>query len=499
MRARPRLIAPALIGAALATACTVGPNFERPAAPAVDHYLPAADPSETAAGDGRAQRFIPGARVETDWWRRFQAPDLDRLVEEALRGNQTVAAAVATLAQSENELRAGYGVFFPQIDLDANGTRQRFSPARFGQSFPGSIFNLFTASGSVGYVLDVFGGERRQVEALRSGVDLQRTQLNAAQLSITANIVNTVVARAAYREEAAATQALIDAADAQVELTQVRVRSGTASAGALATLRAQVATLRASLPPLEQRVDQAEDLLATLVGRTPAEWRTPPLALADLELPRELPLSLPSELVRRRPDVLAAEARLHAASAEVGVATAALFPSVSLSGDWGGNAARLRDLGGTSARFWSAGADVSLPIFHGGSLWYGRKAAADAYRAALAAYRQTVLSAFQQVADTLHALQHDADLVRAQSGAAHESQVALELARVNYRAGLVDYLAVLTATSQFQTAEIGHVSAVGQRLQDSVALFVALGGGWSEDSAAAAPAAAPAVAPRAAR
>jgi len=468
----------ACAGAAWLTACAVGPNFVRPSKPTFDSYLEPKGPETTASADGAAQRFVGGAPVSAEWWRLFRAPALDGIVDEGLKHNQTVASAVSTLHQSEDALRAGYGIFFPQIGAGLNASRQRSSPANFGQGTPSNVFNLFTLSGSVSYLVDVFGGARRRVESLRADVDYEHNTLLAAYLSITANIVNTSIAGAGYRAEIAATKTLIDSAAEQVKLAQIQAEAGTVPYSTALSLESQLSGLQASLAPLEFRADQADHLLAVLVGHAPGEGTPPDLALGDFTLPQDLPVSLPSELVRQRPDILAAEARLHGASAQIGVATAALFPSLTLNGNVGASTNQWRDLGEQNGRFWSAGAGLSVPLFQGGTAWYGRKAAIDAYEAALADYRQVVLNAFQQVADSLRALEHDAELLRAESESAAASREELELAQANYRAGVADYLAVLTATNQLQTAQIGYLSAVAQRLQDTVALFVALGGGW---------------------
>jgi NodT family efflux transporter outer membrane factor (OMF) lipoprotein len=486
----PRAAALASLAALLLAACGAGPDFVRPSPPAQGGYLPGAAPAATVTADGRAQGFTSGAAVPADWWHLFGSADLDRLVNEALAHNETLASAGASLRQSEDALRAGYGVYLPQVSADLGATRQRASPLRLGQNGPSGIFNLFTLSGSVGYLLDVFGGARREVEALHAAVDVERNVALATYLALTANVVNTSIASAAYRAEIAATRASIEAAAAQLTLAEAQFAGGTAPYANVLSLRAQLAALQASLPPLELRAEQADHLLAVLAGHAPADWAAPALALEDFVLPESLPLSLPSALVRQRPDILAAEARLHRASAQIGVATAALLPTLTLSGSLGNDASRWPQLRDASGRFWSAGGDLSVPVFQGGKAWYGRKAALGAYQAALADYRQAVLSAFQQVADTLRALDHDAELVRAESESQAAARDSLKLTQVNYEAGVAGYLAVLTATSQYQAAEIGYLAARSQRLQDTVALFVALGGGWWA-AAATVPALAP--------
>jgi NodT family efflux transporter outer membrane factor (OMF) lipoprotein len=477
-RSRRWVRALALAGTVWLTGCAVGPNFVRPSKPTFDSYLEPKGPEATESAEGAAQHFVGGAPASAQWWQLFRAPALDGIVGEGLKHNQSVASAVSTLHQSEDALRAGYGIFFPQIGVGLDASRQRSSPANFGQSAPSSVFNLFTLSGSVSYLVDVFGGARRRVESLQADVDYERNTLLAAYLSMTANIVNTSIARAGYRAEIAATKTLIDSAAEQVKLAEIQAKAGTVPYSAALSLQSQLSGLQASLAPLEFRADQADHLLAVLVGHAPAEGTPPELALGDFTLPQDLPVSLPSELVRQRPDILAAEARLHGASAQIGVATAALFPSLTLNGNVGTSTNQWRDLGVQNGRFWNADGALSVPLFQGGTAWYGRKAAIDAYEAELAGYRQVVLNAFQQVADALRALEHDAELLRAESESTSVAREALELTQDNYRAGVADYLAVLTATNQLQTAQIGYLSAIAQRLQDTVALFVALGGGW---------------------
>ena len=320
-----------------------------------------------------------------------------------------------------------------------------------GDNLPGSLFNLFTLSATVSYTLDLFGGERRAVEGLGAEVDVARATERATYLSLSANIVNTVIARAAYRAEIEATEQLIALEKQQVEIADVQTQAGTVPYSNLLTLRSQLASVEATIPALAQKLTQADDLLATLAGHTPAEWRPPEVALAGLTFPRELPVSLPSDLVRQRPDILAAEATAHAASANIGIATAALLPSVTLSGSYGANNTSVSNLFAANGTFWGIGANATAPLFEGGTLWFKRKAAIDAYQQAMAAYRQTVLNAFGQVADTLAALDHDAAVLRADDDALEAAQQALHLVQVNYQAGITTYLDVLVADTQYTT------------------------------------------------
>jgi NodT family efflux transporter outer membrane factor (OMF) lipoprotein len=400
------------------------------------------------------------------------------LVKEAVSQNQSLQAAQAALRQSQENLKAGYGVFFPQADASFDATRQKFSPSRFGGTSPASTFNLFTLSATVSYALDIFGGERRAVESLQAQTDFQRYTVLGTYLTLTGNIVNTIIAQAAYREEIKATEEIIGLLSEETSITEAQAQAGTVPWVSALSLRSQLATFEATLPPLRQKLDQSMHLLATLAGRTPADWSPPEINLSDLSLPTDLPVTLPSLFVRQRPDILAAEAQLHSASADIGVATAALFPSFTLSGGYGFNSTSMGDLIKSGSSIWNLGANVTAPLFHGGSLWFHRKAAIEAYQQSLAGYRQTVLSAFAQVADTLRALEHDAEAVRSQSQALEASGESVRLIRANYQAGTVNYLQILVANYQYQQAKLGYLQAKAQRLQDTVALFVALGGGW---------------------
>ena len=458
--------------------CAVGPNFVRPKAPPVTHYAYGEDPTVTASAQGTAQHFTPGAKLDAHWWRLFKSSQLDAVVSEALAGNPGLDAAQASLRQSEDSLRSGYGIFYPQLHADASATRQRYALVELGQNVPGVVFNLFTLSASASYALDFFGGERRLVEGLGAQVDLQRASERATYLTLASNIVNTVIAKAAYRAEIDATQQLIELQGEQVKLAEIQAQAGTVPYSNVLSLKSQLASYEATIPQLEQKLAQSDDLLATLAGHVPAEWKAPDIALTDLTLPSDLPVSVPSELVRQRPDILVAEATAHAASANIGVATAALLPSVSLNGDYSANGLLTGKLLSASGRAWSVGADASAPLFQGGTLWFKRKAAIDDYRQASALYRQTVLSAFGQVADTLRALDHDAAALVAQDAALEAAEQALHLVQVNYSSGLDNYLDVLNADAQYHQAKINDLQAVAVRYQDTVALYVALGGGW---------------------
>ncbi|MEX3970076.1 efflux transporter outer membrane subunit [Paraburkholderia caribensis] len=467
-------------GVALVAACTVGPNFSRPATPSVERY-DASDASYIASGR-QQQTLSPAVPLRDDWWTSFGCHAIDMAVDEALTGNVALEHGEATLRRSEYLLRAGAGVFFPQVDAQGDASRQRFSPLRTGIDAPASIFNLFTLSATVSYTLDIWGGERRQVEALAAQTDAQRYALVATYLTLAANVVNAMIARAAYNDEIAATHEILELVREQVHITEAQVAAGTSAWSAVLSLQNELATLEASLPGLEQKRNETEHLLALLAGMYPEQWSAPELSLGEIQLPSVLPQTLPSSLVRRRPDILQAEAVLHVASADIGVATAAMFPQITLSASGGVESAVLHSLGTPAGQVWSVAAGVTAPVFHGGALWFQRKAAVAAYNESSAAYREVVLAAFAQVADALRALEHDSQTVDAQTRAVQAAGEALRLIKDAYRAGTVGYLQILVADGQYHQARIAWLQAIAQRLQDTVALYAALGGGLVADS-----------------
>jgi NodT family efflux transporter outer membrane factor (OMF) lipoprotein len=444
----------------------------------VSHYTNGADPESTISAEGTAQKFERDARVDADWWRLFQSPQLDAVIREALAHNPGLAAAQASLRASQDNLRSGYGIFFPSVDADAGVVRERYSPVALGQAFPSNIFNLFTLSSSVSYALDVFGGQRRLVEGLHAEVDVARADAEATYLTLAANVANTVIAAAAYRAEIEATQQIIDLQKQQVDIANVQAQAGTVPYSNVLSLKSQLASYEAMIPQFEQKLAQSDDLLAALAGHVPAEYSPPPVRLNDLVLPEGLPVSLPSDLIRQRPDILAAEATAHAASANIGVATAAMLPSVTLTGGVGATTTTLNNLVPANGHSWSVGAGATAPLFEGGTLWFKRKAAIDDYQQAMALYRQVVLTAFEQVADTLRALDHDAKILAAQDEALSTAAQASHLVQANYEAGIAAYLDVLVADTQFHQAQLADLQAIATRYQDTVALFAALGGGW---------------------
>ncbi len=466
---------------AILPGCSAGPDFVRPEAPGGKYYNNSGDPRETVPVNGHSQQFESGASAVANWWHLFNSPKLDAAVADALALNPGLQAAQASLRESQDNLRAGSGIFFPQAGALFSQSRQKSSPAAIGSSAPATIFNLTTLSASVSYALDIFGGQRRAVEGLSAQVDQQRALTLGTYMMLSGNIVNTCVAIAAYHDEIEAVEEMIALEKDQIAIAEKQYQSGLTLYGAVLALRTQQAALEASLPPLRQRLSQAEHLLATLEGKLPAEFQAPVISLAELELPRRLPLSMPSELVRQRPDILAAEARLHAASAEIGVATAALFPSFTLNASYGRNSRMMSTLTDSGSTLWGISGSALAPLFNGGTLSGRRRAAVDAYQQSLALYRQTLLAAFAEVADVVRALEHDAEVTAIEVRAVQDARLSMDLVKANYQAGMVNYLQVLTADIQYHQARIGYLQAEARQLQDSAALFAALGGGWTDD------------------
>ena len=474
---KKRILVFLLISAGL-VACAVGPDFVSLSAPQNAAYLKNGLPKEALIADGKSQSLISGTISDSRWWEMFKADSLNAIVDEALKQNASLQASEANLLQSQDLLRAGYGIFFPQVSARLGASRNSIAPIESGLPSSGSIFNLSTASANVSYVLDVFGGERRQVETLRAQVDFQKYSTDAAYLILSANVVNTSIARAAYLEQIKSTEELIALEKDQLKVAQAQVTGGTAAYATVLSIQTLIAGNEASIAPLRQRVSQAEHLLAVLEGVDPSHVNLSDITLESLTLPSDIPVSLPSELVRARPDILAAEAQMHVASADVGVATANMYPSISLNAGYGVANNSFASLSGPSQQFWTIGPSINIPIFAGGSLYYAKQAAIDAYQQTQASYRQTVLTAFSQVADCLTALEHDAQALQGQLDARRYAADALKLQQISYNAGLVDYLSVLVADVQYHQASIAYLQALAQRYQDTVALYVALGGGW---------------------
>ena len=470
-------------GLAALSGCAVGPDFRQPAAPGAGSYTASPLPATTAAAPvtgGEAQRFAGGREIPAQWWTLFHSETLNRLIVQALADSPTIASARAALREAAENRRAQVGALWPSLDANLSATREKFTGASFGAPELGaSIFTLYNASVNVSYNFDLFGGTRRAVEASLAQLNNQRYLLEGAHLTLTSNIVTTAVQQASLSARIRATGEIIFAEEEQVRLMERRYQLGAAALPDLLAQKAQLAQARTTLPPLEQELAQSRHQLAVLVGKFPSDAAVLPVfELADLKLPEELPVSLPSELVRQRPDILASEELLHEASAQVGVASANLYPKITLTGSYGPQVTTFSDLFNGSAAVWSLGAGILQPIFHGGELRAKRRAAEAAYDQAEAQYRATVLQAFQNVADVLRALDLDAQALRAQAEAEQAARDTLELSRKQYALGAVNYLLFLDSQRQYLQAKITLVQAQAARYADSAALFQALGGGW---------------------
>lgn len=468
--------------------CVVGPDFKQPTAPDTATYTAPPLPPSTAAAPvagGAAQRFLEGREIPSQWWTLFQCQALDRLIEQALAYSPDLAAAQGALREATENRRAQLGALLPDIDADFSATRQKFTGASFGQpGGPGSLFTLYNASVNVSYSFDFFGSSRRGLEALLAQLNYQRFLLQAAHLTLASNVVTTAVQEASLRARIRATGEIIAAQEEQVRLMERRFQLGGSPLTELLTQQAQLAQTRTTLPPLERELSQARHRLAVLAGQYPAAAAAlPRFELSDLQLPLELPVSLPSELVRQRPDIRASEEALHEASARVGVATANLYPKITLTGNYGSQTTTFSDIFASGTSVWGIGAAVLQPIFRGGELTAKRRASLAAYDRAEAQYRATVLQAFQNVADVLRALELDALALKAQSDAERSAREALDLTRKQYGFGGVNYPLLLDAERQYLQARITLAQAQAARLADTAALFQAMGGGWNQETA----------------
>ncbi len=470
------------------TACAVGPDYHQPAAPAVSGYTPDPLPARTRMADGFAQHFVSGADISGEWWVLFHSPELTSLIDTGLARNPTLAASQQTLIEAEENVRAEQGSFFPTISSNFQAERSKISSASLaGVGAAGAAatstavippYTLYNASVSVSYSPDVFGGVRRQVESLRAQADYERYELEASYLSLTANIVTAAVTEASYRAQIDATNQIIAADKKQLDILNTQVALGGVARANVLSQEATVLSEEATLPPLQSQLAQARNQLANYVGAFPADFHEADFTLDSLDLPADLPVSLPSALIDQRPDIQESAAQLHEASANVGVATANMLPQISLTPEVGYEALTSATLFTPASLLWSLVAGVTQPIFEGGTLSAKRLAAVAALRAAGQTYQATVLTAFQNVADALQSLQYDAATLQSTELAEQSSARSLAVTRDQYLLGGQPFTAVLTAQTTYQNAVIARVKAQAARLTDTAALFQALGGGW---------------------
>lgn len=461
--------------AALLLSACVGPNFHRPPPPDVHSY--------TADAALEAQKFRPQAEVPRNWWLLLGSGQIDALVGEALRANPDVASAQAALRQALENTAAQRGSYAPivQGSFDASRNRDAVGVLAPNLSSGTPVYSLFTPQVSVSYVADVFGANRRRVESLAAQAESARFQLDATYLTLTANVVTAAIQEAGLRGQIDATVRVIGLERESLEVLKRELQLGAIAEADVYAQEAALAQLETTLPPLHKQLEQTHDQLAVLTGHFPSEFKPLDLRLEQLQLPADLPIGVPSQLVERRPDVRAAEAQLHAATAQVGVAITDMLPQFTITGDAGSTATALGNLFQAGTGFWSLGANASQTLFAGGSLLHRKRAADAALDQAAAAYRSSVLTAFQNVADALHALNNDADAVSAAMRAENAAERSLGVARHQLELGSVSYLALLNAEQVYQLALISVVQARSSRLADTAALFQALGGSVTPD------------------
>ncbi len=520
----PKLFGLVFFFCCLLSACAVGPDFAPPAPPPAERYTEAPLPETTAEADrrtipplpetavpakspeqappgmadaefhpssGAAQRFAAG-NLPRSWWDLFQSPKAAELVLLALGNNPGLDRAKAALDRASHLYRAEAGaVWSPAVNANLSAVRQQINPDAMGMPSltqpPGMSggdrpgpFTLYSAGLSVSYTLDIFGGNRRALEALDAEAEYRAFELEAARLALAANVMDCAIREAGLRELIRAAQSMIDARRQQAQTAGAQLRAGGLSPLEASVRRRELAEVSATLPPLERALAAERHRLAILLGYPPDHAALPAFSLADFTLPQELPLCLPADLVRRRPDVRAAESLLRKATAQAGVAAANLYPRLTLTGSAGYSATGDNDLFASSANVWSIGASLLQPVFRGGELLYRKKAAESALAEAEAAWRETVLRAYADVADALAALQSGANTLAATREAAREAQTARDIAAARYQAGGVSRMDLLDADRRRNQMRLAEIQAVMDRYAQTVMLFQALGGGASD-------------------
>jgi NodT family efflux transporter outer membrane factor (OMF) lipoprotein len=472
------------VGVATLMGCAVGPDFEQPAAPDVTGYTPQPLAEQTSSADiegGEAQRFVQGLDIPGQWWTLFHSEPLNALIEQALKNNPTLPAAEAALRQAWENVYAAEGAFFPTAVVGYSPSRNKtatgvtFTSASSGKPW----FTLHTAQVVVTYAPDVFGGTRRQVESLMATAEFQRFQVEAAYLTLTSNVVAAAVQEASLRGQVAASEEIIKIQTDSLGILRKQFELGQVAGADVAAVEATLAQAQATLPPLQKQLAVQRDLLTALIGRLPSQEPAEKFDLAALQLPRDLPVSLPSKLVEQRPDIQSAEAQLDAASAQIGVAIAAQLPQFTLTGNAGTTANQISQLFITpGTALWTFAGNVAQTVFDAGTLLHKKRATDAAFDEAAAIYRSTVITAFQNVANALHALETDAETLKATYAAERAAFKSLEIARRQLQLGAITYLGLLTAENTYNTALLALIQAQAARYADTAALFQALGGGW---------------------
>ncbi len=487
----------AVVAVLFVSACAVGPDFEHPAPPKADSFAPKPMAETTASAPvvgGDAQRFVMGRDIPFAWWTQFESPKLNALVERALRANPTIAAAQAALRQAQEYTAAQRGFFYPTVSADYDFERQKLPGNVATTNAPGLqgngqviapsapaqplFYNFQTAQLTVGYTPDVFGANRRQVESLQAQADSLRYEMEATYITLAGNVVAGAIQEASLHAQIDATQRFIEQNTKALEILRNQFRLGYVMRLDVAAQESALAQAREQLPPLQKQLELTHDLLRALLGEAPNADVDTAFEFSSLKLPTDLPVALPSQLVEQRPDVRAAEEQLHSASAQVGVAIAARLPQFTISGAAGGMASQTSWLFRSGGPFWNLIGNVTQPIFDGFTLQHRQRAAEQGLLQAQAQYRSAVITALQNVADTLHAVVSDADSLAACKDAEQAAKVMMEVTERQYKSGYVNYLVLLAAQEAYQQSVITLVQAQSNRYGDTMALFQALGGGW---------------------
>jgi NodT family efflux transporter outer membrane factor (OMF) lipoprotein len=456
--------------------CAVGPNFIRPAAPSAARYTVDSLRGEDAAANDTVQHIALGREIEGSWWSLFRSDAVDSIVKEAVAHNRSLEASTATLKQAQQLALAQAGSRYPQVGLTAGVGRQQYGDEFLGAFGEIPPFTYFAVGPTVSYTIDYTGGVARSVERQYALAEVERHRLDAAYLSVTGQAVMQTLAIASARAQIATVETILAQDRDNLRLVQTAFDNGSVAREDVVSAQSQIANDMTLLPPLRQELTQARHALSVVLGRAPASELPPEVDLAQITLPFEVPVTLPSELAHRRPDILAAEARLHAATSAVGIAQSNLYPKIQLSATAGQQSLKADQLFDRASNAWSLISGLTAPIFDGGTLRAEKRAAEDAMHASAADYEQTVLEAFAQVADLLEALDHDAEQLDAQAHAQEAAQSSLDLARASYKEGNTGVLRVLDAERSYQQARLGYVRATVQRYLHTVQLFLALGG-----------------------
>ena len=499
-----------LLCGTLLASCAVGPDFERPGVSGEAGYSTLDLPAGTSSSDvqgGDAQAYRMGLDIPGQWWNVFHSEVLNEYVSEALRHNPTLEQAQATLRQAREQVYVSRGDLYPSINGGANVTRSKNSLGEFGGSTTTSatggssslnsslgssagaagtsgaspvplLYTIYDATVNASYNVDLWGGTRRSIESEEAQQQYEEYELEAAYLSISSNVVTAAITEASLRAQIAAVESIVSEETDAMRILNAQFELGAVSKADVLTQQTTLAQAKSNLPPLRKQLEQTRDELMALLGRYPTQDEGSRFELAKLTLPKDLPVSLPSALVDQRPDIRAAEASLHSATAEVGVTTANLLPQLTLSASYGDEATSASSLFQPGSELFSLGAGLTQPIFRGGTLWHQRREAEAQLDAAVAQYKVTVIGAFQNVADSLRAIQNDADSLNADLEAAQSASESLRIARLQFDAGSLTYITLLTTEQQYLQTTVTLAQAQAQRYADTAALFQSLGGGW---------------------